>query len=136
MDAAKRLVCNERSEHHGETSSSFSYIAEFWSTYLAMTHKTDIKVTREDVAQMLSLLKKVRHSMGDKMNAENFVDDIGYVSIAGMFAGIKPIQAAAEPDPQRYGQGTRAEPTTALVQRLNTRSDATRAVSEALQTEG
>lgn len=87
LDEAKRLVCNERSEHHGDTERSFKVIAEFWQVYLRAAHFDAIVITPEDVCQMLSLLKKVRRIFGDKNNNENFIDDLGYTSIAGMFGG-------------------------------------------------
>ena len=54
-----------------------------------LTHRNSgtINVTIEDVAQMMSLPKKVRHIFGDQTNLENFVDDAGFTSIAGMLAG-------------------------------------------------
>lgn len=98
MDEAKRLVCNERTAQHGDTAASFTTVAEFWTTYLrAKNRGTDpLKVDKGDVVQMLSLLKKARHLFGNGVNEENFVDDIGYTAIAGMFSGVK-TQMRAEP---------------------------------------
>lgn len=112
LDEAKRLVCNERSEHHGDTSQSFQVIAEFWQVYLRATHNTaDIKVSSEDVAQMMSLLKKVRRIFGDKSNAENFIDDIGYTGIAGMFSGVQaPTHVIPMPKPESWASQTAIKP--------------------------
>ena len=99
LDAAKKVVCQERTHQHGDTVESFKVIAELWTTYLRATSKTDIIVTVTDVAELMSLLKKVRHIFGDKTNDENFTDDIGYVAIAGMFAGVKPVHHVREPEP-------------------------------------
>jgi hypothetical protein len=101
LDSAKRTVCQDRTQLHGETQPSFWAIAQMWQAYLRVTHAVqkvpeEINITAEDVAQMMSLLKKVRHIFGNKINDENFTDDTGYVAIAGMFAGIKegvPITA-------------------------------------------
>jgi len=103
LDAAKKIVCQERTHQHGDTVESFKVIAEFWTTYLrAVNRGTDpIKIDVVDVAEMMSFVKKVRFIFGDKTDSENFVDDIGYVSIAGMFAGVKPVQTVPEPDWQR-----------------------------------
>jgi hypothetical protein len=88
-------------------------IAKFWEIYLgAVNGNHPIKLSVVDVAEMMSLLKKVRFMFGDKTNEENFVDDIGYVSIAGMFAGIKPIQARAEPEPEPIKISVAALPST------------------------
>ena len=91
LDAAKRIVCNERSAHHGDTGESFDDIAAMWNIYLgARGIVGSNKIARTDVAQMLALLKKIRFARGDPMNQENFIDDVGYTSIAGMFSGAFP----------------------------------------------
>ena len=101
LDAAKKIVCQERTHQHGDTVESFKIIAEFWQTYLrAVNRGMDVKVDVVDVAELMSFVKKTRFIFGDKADSENFVDDIGYVSIAGMFAGVKPVQAMAEPNLQ------------------------------------
>lgn len=70
-------------------------IAQFWSIYLShVNNNSAVEINVTDVAEMMSLLKKVRFIFGDKTNDENFTDDIGYVAIAGMFAGVQPIQEA------------------------------------------
>jgi hypothetical protein len=61
---------------------------------------------------MMSLLKKVRFIFGDKTNDENFTDDVGYVAIAGMFAGVKPVHHIQEP---MTSVSARTEPNTQLV---------------------
>lgn len=112
LDAAKKVVCQERTHQHGDTVESFKVIAELWTTYLRATSKTDITVTVTDVAELMSLLKKVRFIFGDKTNDENFTDDIGYVAIAGMFAGVKPVHHIQE---SIASVQARTEPNTQLV---------------------
>ena len=112
LDAAKKVVCQERTHQHGDTVESFKVIAELWTIYLRATSKTDITVTVTDVAELMSLLKKVRFIFGDKTNDENFTDDIGYVAIAGMFAGVKPVHHIQE---SIAPVQARTEPNTQLV---------------------
>jgi hypothetical protein len=118
LDAAKKIVCQERTHQHGDTVESFKVIAEFWQAYLrAVNRGTDpLRVGVVDVAEMMSFVKKVRFIFGDKTDSENFVDDIGYISIAGMFAGVKPVQAMPEPEPIDWRKSQMvAKPNTAPV---------------------
>ena len=93
LDSTKKIVCQERTHQHGDTVESFKVIADFWTIYLSgVNHNPQVRLTPTDVAEMMSLLKKVRYMFGDKTNGENFIDDAGYVALAGMFAGIKPAQ--------------------------------------------
>jgi hypothetical protein len=109
LDSAKKTVCQERTQVHGETGASFNVIAEWWQNYLRVsnTHRhkvplgVNIIVDATDVAELMSLLKKVRFLFGDHNNPENFTDDVGYVSLAGMFLGIKPTNIVEqEPAPR------------------------------------
>lgn len=90
-------MCDNRSHIHGDTTESFGVIAAFWQTYLSARNAHPVNVLAGDVAEMMSLLKKVRFIFGDKTNDENFIDDAGYTAIAGMLNGIK-ISNKAEPD--------------------------------------
>ena len=40
-------------------------------------------ITADDVAIMMILLKISRHTQGEKINIDNFVDMAGYAAIAG-----------------------------------------------------
>lgn len=99
---AQRIVCNERSERHGDTKSSFAAIAIMWQTYLRATnHKNPhgelVAINSEDVAHMLSIMKKMRFAFGDPQNTDNFIDDIGYTAIATELANIDVPNADGPP---------------------------------------
>jgi hypothetical protein len=82
---------------------TFEAIAEMWQIYLYASnrqrHDTPnpyFKIDAVDVAQMMSLLKKMRWLFGDG-NDDNFVDDLGYVAIAAQLAEPqKPIDEDAD----------------------------------------
>jgi hypothetical protein len=70
-------------------------VAQMWQLYLRMSNtrrhggpNIHVVIDKEDVAQMMSLLKKVRHVYGDPQNEENFIDDLGYTAMAGQFSAI------------------------------------------------
>jgi hypothetical protein len=92
LSKAASVVSYERGNQHGGAEDSFKMIAEFWEIYLRHTHRIrhnielQIEIRPCDVAQMMSLLKKARFVHGDPLNADNFVDDTGYTSLAGMLA--------------------------------------------------
>lgn len=83
---AGRTVLKDRPGVHGSAENSFEMIGDLWTVYLRHLRRvrgTDT-IRGEDVAQMMSMLKKVRALYGDATNRDNFIDDIGYASLAGM----------------------------------------------------
>lgn len=86
IETAARTILQDRPGVHGDTENSFHMIADLWNVY--MRHVTKTRETKrilpEDVANMMSLLKKARAVYGDPKNIDNFVDDIGYTALAGM----------------------------------------------------
>lgn len=99
LQEALDVVMNQRQSAHGGAENSFAMIGEFWTTYLKMvgvvpgnTHS----ISAYDVAQMMSLLKKVRATMGNGVHADHYIDDTGYSALAGMLAG-----AATKNNPKR-----------------------------------
>lgn len=94
LDDAKKLAAEgERQNNHGDTTDSFTAIAEMWSVYIRhsvrVRHKGVIALDGIDVAQMMSLLKKMRSMFGAPIR-EHSVDDAGYTSIAGMMTMAHP----------------------------------------------
>lgn len=86
MGEAATLVLRQRGPQHGSAENSFEMIGDLWTVYLrhARQHRQHDRILAEDVAQLMSIHKKCRAVYGDTTNAENFVDDIGYVALAGM----------------------------------------------------
>jgi hypothetical protein len=78
---------------HGSVSGSYGMIAEMWTVYLRHSNlqrhrQGDIPLTidAQDVLEMMSILKKCRGVYSPEMNRENYIDDVGYVALAGMVA--------------------------------------------------
>jgi hypothetical protein len=86
MAEAIETITNKRPGVHGSAEDSFRMIAELWTTYLRHTRlvRSHDQLLPEDIAQMMSILKKCRAVYGDPSNADNFVDDLGYTALAGM----------------------------------------------------
>lgn len=86
LGEAATTILRKRPGVHGSAENSFAMIGEMWTVFLRH-HKAVRKhdnIMPEDVAQMMSILKKCRAIYGDKANEDNFVDDIGYAALAGM----------------------------------------------------
>ena len=89
LDQAKTLITRDRAATHGDAEDSFARIADAWSWWL----KTRLQgsLTAYDVAQMMSLFKKVR-AQGNPGHADNGIDDVGYSAIAAEIAGRSPAK--------------------------------------------
>lgn len=70
-----RLTTGDRDEVYGDPLVNMTHTAALWSAYLLH------KVTAEDVAHMMTLVKIARSRSGD--NADNYVDGAVYQAIAG-----------------------------------------------------
>ena len=75
LETALKTVCEERKDQYGELENNFEDIAKLWTYWL------DVKVSAEDVAIMMLLLKVARARTG-KFHADNFVDMAGYAACA------------------------------------------------------
>lgn len=97
LGSAADTVMRDRPGVHGSAENSFEMIGDLWSVYLRHARRVrgNDTILPEDVAQMMSMLKKCRALYGDVNNADNFVDDIGYASLAGM---LQLPDAFATPD--------------------------------------
>lgn len=86
LSQAGITVLKERVGVHGSAENSFEMIGDLWTAYLRHARRVrgSDHVMAVDVAQMMSMMKKSRSLYGDASNADNFVDDIGYSSLAGM----------------------------------------------------
>jgi hypothetical protein len=84
---AAKTVLKDRPGVHGSVENSFQMIADLWNVRIAhkrAIHGSDALLNPADVAQFMADLKSCRTSYGDPMNADNFVDGIGYLALAGM----------------------------------------------------
>lgn len=73
---AAKLMEGDRAEAYGEASVMFAKIRDLWNAYLG------VKLTSQDVAMMLSLMKAARVKVGAP-RPDNFVDGAAYVAFAG-----------------------------------------------------
>jgi len=74
---------------HGDADASFLVVGEYWGTYLRSIGINAPNLASHDVAQMLSLLKKTRATIGNVHQPDHYVDDAGYVGLAAKLAGVK-----------------------------------------------
>lgn len=82
LNKAKEIVNGEREQQYGSPEDNFHSIAVMWSAYLG------IRVSSEDVAAMMILLKVARISSGQYKD-DNWIDVIGYAACGGEIAGRK-----------------------------------------------
>lgn len=87
---AGKTILQERMGLHGSAENSFQMIGDMWSAYIEhlifVRHSVKVRIALQpvDVSQMMVQLKQARALYGDPANADNFVDAIGYVALAGM----------------------------------------------------
>lgn len=98
---AQNLVLGDR-RVYGDMAKVHYATAEIWNAYLGVDC-----ITGEDVATMMSLLKKVRAKHG-KFHRDNYVDDVGYVLIAAALAAdtedaVQEIKETLEDEGRRGG---------------------------------
>ena len=76
IDKAKDIVSTDRELTHGNKKINQDNIAKMWSAYL------DRDISGRDVALMMVLLKVARTKAGSH-NTDDYIDMVGYSSIAG-----------------------------------------------------
>ena len=80
-------IFKDRQNTYGKPEDNFQTIADFWNTYLQI--KDDyFKLTKQDVANMMILLKVARMSSSPE-HLDNYIDAAGYAVIAGSFVNDK-----------------------------------------------
>ena len=91
LQEALDVIMNQRQNAHGGAENSFAAIGEMWSAYLRMQgHNIPLNgISAYDVAQMMTLLKIVRATMGNGTHADHYVDAAGYNALAAMLAGAR-----------------------------------------------
>lgn len=96
---ATECVCGQREIDYGKPENNFKEIARFWNAYLYNeVENLYKKVTAEDVAIMMALLKIARIKAGG--NEDCYVDLAGYAACAGEIAtkGMdKPYETVHKP---------------------------------------
>ena len=82
LKSAGHLISKDRHDTYGDSATSHSRIAAFWSAYLGV-----VEITAVDVASMMVLMKVSRSKGGSAVpHIDNFVDICGYAALAGEMA--------------------------------------------------
>lgn len=116
LKSADKTVSTQRGTDHGDAENSFTMIADLWRVYLEHTNKqryqniVTVNIEPQDVAQMMSLLKKARFVYGKSANPDHFVDDTGYTALAGMMIGADPTPPMPDQS-QRAMAGISSQPS-------------------------
>lgn len=99
MDAASRLVGNDRERSHGDKLQNHQAIAAVWNGYLLarVVSNRPLELSAVDVANMMELLKVARRLNGG-LNIDDFIDGVGYAACAGEIASRMDV-ASAHPLP-------------------------------------
>lgn len=114
LTTAGKTVLQDRPGVHGSAENSFEMIGDMWTVYLR--HCKRVRgydtIRPEDVAEMMSMLKKARKVYGDAMNDDNDVDDIGYTALGGMLRLPDPEKSIDEQlsEKLRIGEATTGDP--------------------------
>ena len=79
---AATLVNGHRNATHGPRERNMANIAVLWNGYLSIRKEPAAPLTSTDVALMMALMKVARTQLGDH-NADDLLDGVGYLAIAG-----------------------------------------------------
>lgn len=82
LETATDVICKQRHDVHGAAENAFQLISQYWSDFLSKSTGHFIVVNAADVAMMMTLFKIARWQMNPK-HADNVVDGIGYLALAG-----------------------------------------------------
>lgn len=87
LEKAKELVTGDRQKDYGTPEESFTRIAYLWTAWL------DVKITAEDAAIMMALLKIAR-LRGGRKTPDTYHDLLGYGAIAYALRAEEEAQMA------------------------------------------
>ena len=73
-------VLGHKGIEHGSAEQTYRFCAQLWGAYLG------IKMDASDVINLMALLKMARSRLGDSTNLDHYVDQCGYIAIAGEMA--------------------------------------------------
>ena len=120
LQRADRIAGQDRSRDYGHPRQNFQRIADLWDVYLANQPGDELRITPQDVAAMMILMKIARQQHTPK--DDNLVDIAGYVKCWDMLGdecGEKEPVAPAQPvadavdlfGPQEFQPHDDGEPT-------------------------
>lgn len=80
LQEAHGLIYGNREADYGDPNKNLQDIANFWTSYLAGKHGAEFAVDKEDVCQLMVLLKMARGFNGPKKR-DTIVDQAGYTGL-------------------------------------------------------
>ena len=78
---ALRTINGQRQDSYGNPEDSFERIANLWDAYLTGKYRSEIDLTAEDVALMMTLMKIARMMTGSG-HRDSYIDAAGYIGLA------------------------------------------------------
>lgn len=82
LETAMEVICKQRHDVHGKAEDAFYVIAQYWSDFLTKSTGQFVMLTPAEVGMMMALFKIARWQM-NPTHADNVVDGIGYLALAG-----------------------------------------------------
>lgn len=115
LQTAAKTIMKDRPGIHGSAENSFEMIGDLWTVYLRHARRVrGVDTIRpEDVAEMMTMLKKARKIYGDPMNDDNDVDDLGYAALGGMLRLPDPEKDPVEEMEETLRRGHEVEESKA-----------------------
>lgn len=89
LDAAAKIVTQDRYEQYGSPEDNFGLIAKLWEAYIAarcVSDNSDVCLEGEDVAMMMCLLKIARSATATESKSDTYIDIAGYAACGGELA--------------------------------------------------
>jgi hypothetical protein len=78
---AQKVINGDRQDAYGNPENSFQRIADLWDAYLSGKYDSEIDLTAQDVALMMTLMKIARTMTGSG-HMDSYVDACGYMALA------------------------------------------------------
>lgn len=128
--AAKERIAKHPQEY-GDLHNSYTMVAQLWAIYLINANvarhnnpPAQIHIDACDVAELMSLLKKVDKIYGVEKDARNFIDDITFAALGGQ---LDLVDSSADPFLKDRATAS-ADPVTSYARQ---NADQTKAYAEA-----
>lgn len=89
---AAELIGGARESSHGNKTENFDKTALLWTVYLKIRRNPNGRLSAEDFANMMELMKIARRCSGD-FNPDDYIDGAGYAACAGEVASLAKAAA-------------------------------------------
>lgn len=120
---AGNTILKDRPGVHGSAENSFEMIGDLWSVYARHIVRVRgiLQFKPEDVAEMMTMLKKARKIYGASSNVDNDVDDVGYAALAGMLRLPDPAKGDEELEEQIRKEAEKPDIPTSKPMKIDAR---------------